>query len=919
MQIPDSLLTGENAAFLDAQYASWLRDPDSVPEAFRPLFAALGPVPPHSEIVPGEAPVFPHRSIFGSPPEGPRASDGLSGRITALVFMHRVHGHRWAEINPLGPRVREDVPELESVYHGLGPADLAREVGNPGVAGVPARTTGKALLEHVRQAWTGSIGCEISDLREFEQRRWVREQVELVPVQPSLDRPTAQRFLRKLADAENFERIIQTRFPGAKRFSLEGAETLVPLLDLLIRTCADHGASDFVLGMAHRGRLNALVNVLNKPVRLVVDEFQDVKGAAHGSGDVKYHMGFSSDTVTCDGRPVHLTLSPNPSHLEVVDTIVEGRSRAKQDRFGPDGRRRVVPMLIHGDAAFAGQGVVPEVLNLSELGGYRTGGTLHVVVNNQIGFTTPPSDARSTPYCTDVARMLGVPIFHVNGEDPAALAAVARIAAEWRMRFQRDVIIDLYCYRKHGHNEADEPSFTQPHLYDRIRARATPRDNAATALVKLGLLTTEDAKRIDRESNADLVAEAEAEAPAEPPAIHPDGVKLLRDLWSRYRGAITDKVATRFDRQRLADLLASLNTLPEGQWHPKVRRVVQQRFEMAAGERPIDWSTAEQAAFATLLVDGFRIRISGQDSARGTFTQRHAVLTDTASEREYTPLKSVGPFEIYDSTLSEFGVLGFEYGYALDSPDTLVCWEAQFGDFVNGAQVVIDQYLASGEQKWGRQNHVVLLLPHGFEGQGPEHSSGRLERFLSACAEDNLIVAYPSSPASYFHLLRRQLLRPVRKPLVVMTPKALLRHPEAVATLEQLADGAFELVIPDPSPPSRVDRVVLCTGKVWYDLAAARSRSPAGVALHRVEQLHPFPRDEVAALLAAHPAAEVVWCQEEPKNMGAWPSVYGWWSDLFPGLAPPRYVGRPPAAAVATGSFKKHVAEQDELVRAALG
>jgi 2-oxoglutarate dehydrogenase E1 component len=912
--LPDSLLTGDNAAFLDDQYATWLRDPSAVAPAFRELFASFGNPPAHNGVVPGETPVFPHRSIFGGTSAGP--GDGLSGRVTALVFMHRIHGHRWAEINPLGPRIRGDVPELDPAYHGIGAAELDREVGNPGVAGVPARTTVRALLEHVRRAWTGSIGCEISDLREFSQRRWVREQIELVPVDPSLDRPTAERFLRKLADAENFERIIQTRFPGAKRFSLEGAETLVPLLDLLIRTCAAHGASDFVLGMAHRGRLNALVNVLNKPVRLVVDEFQDVKGAAHGSGDVKYHMGFSSDTTTQDGKPVHLTLSPNPSHLEAVDPVVEGRARAKQERFGDEGRKRVVPLLIHGDAAFAGQGIVPEVLNLSELSGYRTGGTLHVVVNNQIGFTTPPSDARSTPYCTDVARMLGVPIFHVNGEDPGALAAVARIAAEWRMRFQRDVIIDLYCYRKHGHNVADEPTFTQPHMYEKIRARSTPRDTAALGLERLGLLTKDDAARIDRESNADLVAEAEAEAAYEPPAIHPEGVKLLRDLWSRYTGSLADSVDTGFPRDRLVEIMTRLNTLPDGAWHPKIRRLVQQRLEMSTGERPLDWGTGEQAAFATLLADGYRVRLSGQDSARGTFTQRHAILTDTATEQEYAPLRQLGRFDIHDSALSEFGVLGFEYGYALDSPDTLVAWEAQFGDFVNGAQVIVDQYLVSAEQKWGRQNHLVLLLPHGFEGQGPEHSSGRLERFLSACAEDNLQVAVPSTPASYFHLLRRQLLRPVRKPLVVMTPKALLRHPAATSSLDDLATGRFEVLLPDPRPPARIDRVIFCAGKVYYDLDAARGDAP--VALHRLEQIHPFPQAEIAAILAESPDAAVVWCQEEPKNMGAWPSLLGWWLDALPGAPLPRYVGRPPAAAVATGSYKKHGAEQAELVREAL-
>ena len=921
MQLSDSLLSGENAAFLDEAYSAWLRDPQSVDPEWAALFAQLDPPARGAGLLPGEAPAPSRRSIFGGAVAASSATP-TDAKAVALVIAHRIHGHRWAEIDPLGPRQRAQVPELEPAFHGITPDEMAVEVANPGVAGAPARLTVRALLDHIRRAWCGSLGAEVMDIRDATERIFVRERVERLGAGASWDRSIAERFLRKASDAENFERTLQTRFPGAKRFSLEGGEPLVPLLDLVVRLAAKAGATDFVLGMAHRGRLNTLVNVLEKPVKLVLDEFQDVKGHAHGSGDVKYHLGFSADSTTVDGLPVHLTLTPNPSHLETVDPVVEGRARARQDRFGAAGRQRVVPILIHGDAAFAGQGVVAEVLNLSELHGYRTGGTIHVVVNNQIGFTTPPADSRSTPYCTDVARMLGIPILHVNGEDPAAVIAAVEIAVAWRMTFQRDVVLDLYCFRKHGHNEADEPSFTQPRMYELIRARRTPRDAVAAALVAAGVLSTDDVRRIDAASQAALAASAEAPADAEPLARHAAGVRLMRELWAPHRGGRIDEAAsTALPVDDLRALLERVNTLPEGNWHAKIGRLFQQRLEMARGERPWDWGMGETAAFATILAEGTPVRLSGQDCGRGTFTQRHAMVTDTTTEAERAPLAAAGArFEVFDSSLSEYGVLGFEYGYAMDAPDALVLWEAQFGDFANGAQILIDQYLVSAEQKWGRLNGLVLLLPHGYEGQGPEHSSARLERFLQACAEDNIQVAVPTTPASHFHLLRRQARRAVRKPLIVFTPKQLLRHPEAVSTLDEVANGAFAPLIPDPSPPEAVTRLVFCAGKVYYDLAAARRSQPAcGAALHRLEQVYPLPLDDIRAALDAHPQAEVVWCQEEPKNMGAWPSLLGWWLEALPAARLPRYAGRPAAAAPATGSYKKHGAEQDRLVRDALG
>ncbi|MEQ1567308.1 MAG: 2-oxoglutarate dehydrogenase E1 component [Myxococcota bacterium] len=919
--VPSSLLQGDNAAFLDELYVTWSRDPASVDPDYRALFESLERGPSRDGRVPGQGPTRRAASIFagGDPP--PVTLDSEAGRrqarVVQLINAYRVRGHLDAAIDPLDRRERVAHPELTLTYWGLTDADLDAEVDTAPAFGLPARAKVRAVVDHLRKVYCGSIGAEFMNVIDTPQRQWVQEQLETLPNRGVLSPTEERRVFRKLCDAENLERMLHGRFPGTKRFSLEGAETLIPTLDLIVSAAARGGTREIVVGMAHRGRLNTLVNLLEKPVRMLVDEFQDARGATQGSGDVKYHLGYSADLVTVNGQTVHLSLTPNPSHLEAVNAIVEGRVRAKQDRIGDASRVTGLALLIHGDAAFAGQGSVMEVLNLSELPGYRTGGTIHVVVNNQIGFTTPPHESRSTPYATDIARMLGVPIFHVNGEVPRAVAAVAQIAVEYRQRFHRDVVIDMYCYRKHGHNEGDEPSFTQPQLYELIRTRPTPREVYAKHLVRIGTLSPEECDQIYERSFADLSAAADAPQSADrnPPS-------QLRDLWEATTGgAASDEVDTRVDRARLVEVLRRANTVPDGfEAHAKIKRLLAQRLRMIDGLDPVDWAVGEQAAYATLLDAGYSVRLSGQDSGRGTFSHRHAVLTDVRTGVERFPLSELGlpaRFAVHDSSLSELGVLGFEVGYAFDTPDGLVLWEAQFGDFVNGAQIVIDQYLASAEQKWNRHCGLVLLLPHGYEGQGPEHSSAKPERFLQLCAEDNLQVANCTTPANFYHLLRRQVLRKVRKPLVVLTPKSGLRNAAATSTIDELAGGAFHGVIGDPGATAP-RRLVLCTGKVYYELLARRTELGHGdVALARVELLYPFPAAAIRAEWERLGRPELVWCQEEPRNMGAWPSLFHWFDEHLPGVAV-LYVGRKAAASPATGSHKKHLAEQAALIEAAL-
>jgi 2-oxoglutarate dehydrogenase E1 component len=721
------------------------------------------------------------------------------------------------------------------------------------------------------------------------------------------------------------EEFIQQKYPGTKSFSLEGAESLIPLLDLAIEAAADHGVEEIVLAMAHRGRLNVLVNILGKRPRDVFHEFEDHDDPLReGLGDVKYHLGHSSDWVSRAGRTVHLSLCFNPSHLEFVNPVALGRVRAKQDRVGEQDRTRGMALLIHGDAAFAGEGVVQETLNLSALDGYRTGGTLHVIVNNQLGFTTLPEEYRSFPYAADVAKMLQVPIFQVNGEDPEAVAQVVHLAMDFRRTFQSDVVIDMYCYRRRGHNKGDEPAFSQPLMYQRIEQRQPVRESYLEHLLALGQVTREEADAIVAEVRTELDRDlGEARSPQYAPTRErPTGV------WSAYHGGLggdAQRVDTGGDIRQLRELTEALCRLPEGfTAHPIIARGLARRREMAHGARPVDWALAEALAFATLAAAGHPVRLSGQDTVRGTFSHRHAALHDIRDGQVYVPLQHVAagqaPVEIVNSPLSEVGVLGFEYGYSLDCPEGLVAWEAQFGDFVNAAQVIVDQFIVSAEEKWRRLSGLVLLLPHGFEGAGPEHSSARLERFLELAVNDNVQIVNATTPAQYFHVLRRQVLRPWRKPLIVMTPKSLLRHPRVVSSLEALAQGRFEPIVPDGEiDPGGVSRILLCSGKVYYDLHALREElGRRDVAIARLEQLYPLRDEHLAESLARYPKeTPIVWVQEEPANMGAWRYLLARFGERLVGTFPFSGICRPAAASPATGWSGRHKVEQARLLRVA--
>jgi 2-oxoglutarate dehydrogenase E1 component len=929
-----SLLTGDNAELIDQLYHQWRSDPAAVEPAWAELFSEWD----RDDGYTGPPVLPPAPSIFSA--RHSASSDGVTGassqrevleaaqrqaRAAQLINAHRVRGHIEADIDPLDRKTRVSHPELSLDFYGLSEADLDVPISGTGVYGVPEVTTLRHIITRLRRAYCSSFGVEFMNINDIDKKRWLKERLETLQDTQAMT-PEEERYaLRLLSDAENFENLLHTRYPGTKRFSVEGAEPLIPLMALLIDEAAEGGVDRIVLGMAHRGRLNVLANIFNKPIRTIVDEFEDVEfDSVQGSGDVKYHLGYSSEYVTYTGRKVRMTLAFNPSHLEAVNPVVEGRARARQDRRGPGSDKNIMPILLHGDAAFAGQGLVAETLNLSQLRAYRTGGSIHIIINNQIGFTTSPADARSTPYCSDVARMLAVPIFHVNGEDVEAVISVAKIAAEWRQTFGEDVIIDMYCYRKYGHNEGDEPAFTQPVLYSTIRAKRTPRAEYADSMVKSGDLTQEEVDTIVASSSNRL--QEHLNQPSNGERTHDGSESWLKELWADYlTGSIHDEVDTTVDSDRLVALLEKANTIPEGfSAHRKIERLLKQRLESVSGERPIDWAVAEQAAYASIVDEGYRVRISGQDAGRGTFSHRHAVLSDSETGREHVPLANLregqGAFQVYDSFLSEAAVLGFEFGYSLDAPDALVIWEAQFGDFANGAQVIIDNFIMSTEQKWGRNTGVAMLLPHGYEGQGPEHSSARLERYLQLCAEDNVTVANCTTPASLFHLLRRQVLLRIRKPLVVMSPKSLLRHPQCISTMQDLSEGHFQRVIPDTgADPAKVERVVFCSGKLYYDLLAERTeRGDDRVALVRLEQLYPFPADEVRAVLSSYSSdAEVAWCQEEPRNMGAWPMMDEWMGTVLGGM-PPRYIGRPESASPATGFHKVHKQEQQQLIDEAI-
>jgi 2-oxoglutarate dehydrogenase E1 component len=855
-----------------------------------------------------------------------RQASARQEKVDQLVRAYRMRGHAVAQVDPLQRRPEWD-EELELSSHGLTEADLdlpfALDMGDG------ARTlTLREIVRILQATYCRSIGVQYMHIDDHEVRRWLRARMEPVENRRPLDATEQRRILAKLTDAELFEHFLHKKFLGAKRFSLEGGESLIPLLDTAVEEAARLGVEEIVIGMAHRGRLNVLANVMGKSPRLIFEEFRDKDPGRHlgGGGDVKYHMGSSSDRVTACGRSVHLSLCFNPSHLEFVGPVVLGRVRAKQDLHGDEKRSKVLGVIVHGDAAFAGQGVVQEMLNMSGLPGYATGGTLHVIVNNQIGFTTLPEASRSSTYASDLARTLDTPVFHVNGENPEAVAQVVSLALEFRARFSRDVVVDMYCYRRHGHNEGDEPNFTQPVMYKWIAQQPSVRENYLRNLLALGGVTQGEADTISLRCLRRLEEElALAEAPQPVPAA-----PATKTFWNRFRGGpenATAEVPTAVPRERLAELLGALTRVPDGfHLHPKLQKILEQRADCAQGNRALDWGTAEALAFASLLADGTRVRLSGQDSGRGTFSHRHAVLHDQEDGRPHVPLAHLregqGRFEVWDSPLSEVAVLGFDWGYSLDAPHALCLWEAQFGDFANVAQVVIDQFVSSAEQKWGRWSGLVLLLPHGFEGQGPEHSSARLERFLSLCANDNLRVVNLTTPAQLFHALRRQVLKPLRKPLVVMSPKSLLRHPDAVSPLQELAEGRYHTVLDDTGSLDRgqVRTVVLCSGKFYYELAKARSdRHVTDVAVVRLEQLYPLPAEEIARVLSAYPSAQhVCWAQEEPANMGAWPFLrLNLESSVLGGRAL-SCVARAESASPATGSAASHRYEQAMLVDQAL-
>ena len=918
-------------AFVEGLYEDYLRDPASVSSDWQEYFSEVA----EKEFrfpKPRFGPSFRPFSIFNPPTAAPRAHNqvadpeiaAMQDRVYLLTRLYRVRGHRIAQIDPLG-LPRPVPPELTPEFFGFTEADMDKPVYSETFQYDGPLTLGK-LLERLRNTYCRSIGVQYMHIDDLSVRRWLQRRMEATQNHLQLTRDEQLRILTRLTDAVTFEEFIRKKFPGAKTFSLDGSESLVPLLDLAIEKAGEQGIQEIVLGMAHRGRLNVLANIMHKSPRQIFREYADTDWKSQsGRGDVKYHLGHSTDWVTSTGRSIHLSLCFNPSHLEFVNPVALGRTRAKQDRVNDSDRRRGMTLLIHGDAAFAGEGIVQETFNLSQLRAYSVGGTLHVVVNNQIGFTTSSAEARSSAYATDIAKMLQIPILHVNGEDPEAVAQVVRLSLDFRHEFKRDVVINMYGYRRLGHNEGDEPSFTQPVLYQAISRRNSVREGYLEHLLKLGGVTREDADAIATRRRELLERElSEAQSKPSPPP------EQLRGLWTGYKGgaeSAAEEVETGVATEKLSGWLEAQTRLPAGFTpHPKIKRLLQARQEMAAGTHPLDWAAAESLALGSLACQGFRIRLTGQDSERGTFSQRHAVLHDYQDGRPYTPLQHLcpeqAPVEIANSPLSETGVLGFEYGYSLDYPDGLVLWEAQFGDFWNVAQPIVDQFIASAEEKWQRLSGLVLLLPHGFEGQGPEHSSARLERFLMLAVEDNIQVVYPTTPAQYFHCLRRQALRPWRKPLVVITPKSLLRHPKAVSSLSDCAQGAFQRVLSDTAvEPAAVKRILLCTGKIYYELAEHREQTARkDVAVIRLEQLYPLKRPPLESVLAAFPeGTPVYWVQEEPANMGAWVYMRIHFGDRLFARFPFAGITRPPSASPAAGSHRRHKSEQADTIARAFG
>jgi 2-oxoglutarate dehydrogenase E1 component len=926
-QTATTSLSGSNATYVEDLYERYLAG-EAVPADWQRYFTSLSASrgdTPHGPIVRSLTERARQQRVVQAP--NGSAQSEKQAAVSRLIQVYTNRGHLIAKLDPLDLMQRTKPRLMELDYMGLSEADLDTDFYTASrTDALPRRARLREILRLLEYVFAGPIGAEFAHVSDTDERLWLQDEFIRGRMQQKLSAAERMDLLRQLTMAEGLERYLHTRYVGQKRFSLEGGDALIPMLNDLVQRGGAGGVEEFVIGMAHRGRLNVLVNVLGKAPSELFSEFEGRYDTAHlkGSGDVKYHKGFSADLRTPGGN-VHVALAFNPSHLEIVNPVVEGSVRARQERRGDGDGARVVPILVHGDAAFSGQGVVMETLQLSQARSFCTGGTIHLIVNNQVGFTTSdPADARSTMYCSDVAKMLEAPIFHVNADDPEAVLFVARQALAYRQRFHKDVVIDLVCYRRLGHNEADEPAATQPVMYARIRQHPTARQIYADRLTGEGLVTAEQAKALMDEYRAGL-DEGHSQVPASLGLIGNqytvDWTQFLRNDWS-------EPAPTAIDRARLQRLGALMVAVPEGfRLHPRVEQVYANRRRMLTGELPLDWGCAETLAYASLLEDGCPIRLTGQDTGRGTFFHRHAVLHNNDNGECYTPLQHISSgqpqFTVTDSVLSEEAVLGFEYGYSTTNPAALVIWEAQFGDFVNGAQVVIDQFISSGESKWGRLCGLTLFLPHGYEGQGPEHSSARLERFLQLCAENNMQVVVPSTPAQMFHMLRRQMLRSLRKPLIVMTPKSLLRHELSVSTLDDLTGGGFAAVIDEAEDlaPAQVQRVVFCSGKVYFDLLKARrAASLRDVALVRIEQLYPFPAQAYSAVLRRYPQArEVVWCQEEPQNQGAWYSIRHRLEDaLQAGHQQLLYAGRGHAAAPATGIAKLHDTEQRELVDAAL-
>ncbi len=898
---PPSFANHWNTGALETIYEQFKADPNSVDKSWRTFFQGF-------ELGAGKMPA--------------RADADCHDQvgIFRLIHAYRDLGHFIAHLDPLSdPKTTHSLLELSEFN--LDESDLDREFDTSNIPHLP-RATLRKLLSMLRKTYCRTIGVEYMHIQDTHIRQWLQERMEPQRNQAMLSGRQKIRLLMDLNYAEMFERFLHTKYIGQKRFSLEGGESLIPLLETLVETASTHGIEEIVIGMAHRGRLNVLANVLGKPYQEIFAEFQDnfLPESIDGDGDVKYHLGFSADRKTSHGD-IHLTLTPNPSHLEAVNPVVEGRVRAKQSRKKDSERSQIIPLLIHGDAAFAGQGLVAETLNLSQLTGYKTGGTIHIIVNNQIGFTTVPSDGRSTYYCTDVAKMIQVPIFHFNGEDPEAAYFVAQLAMEFRQTFHMDVVLDMYCYRRHGHNESDDPSYTQPLMYSKIKDRPPLSEVYTEQLVARGDLAVDEVEDLKEEFES-LLSQALEEVRSDPPEKL--GMKGFKNVWEGLSPYYDDDpIDTTISKEVLHHISAKLHEIPEDfSVNPKIARQMQRRHEDFEEGQPIDWAFAEALAFGSLLLEGFPVRLSGQDSRRGTFSQRHSALYDAETGEIHFPLNSLShdqaKFSVYNSLLSEAGVLGFEFGYSLDSPNNLIIWEAQFGDFVNGAQVIIDQFLVCSYSKWQRDSGLVLFLPHGYEGQGPEHSSARLERFLQQCGEENIQVGNLTTPAQYFHILRRQMKRNFRKPLILMTPKSLLRHKRVVSPHEDFTAGGFSEILDDPEAGSdKVERVLLCSGKVYYDLLEEKeNKSSEKLAIIRVEQFYPLPRQMLLEILQRYSEAKQwIWVQEESYNMGAWNFMEPRLRELGFEF---QYVGRDISASPATGSRQIHLREQKELVRVAL-